>query len=81
MTTYTKLSLLPTPPARFEEEGCRPDLYEQHHYGHVCRGEDIRAFQKGAYLAQDAQKLIDVASLTGRELNSILKHLQVQIRR
>lgn len=53
-----------------ELEGMGARYAKQHQLGDE---EDIRAFQKGACLAQDPQKFSDVAGLTGQELDVLQK--------
>lgn len=54
--------------AELEDMGAR--YAKQHQLGDE---EDIRAFQKGACLAQDPQKFSDVAGLTAQELDVLKK--------
>ena len=54
--------------AELEDMGTR--YAKQHQLGDE---EDIRAFQKGACLAQDPQKFNDVDGLTGQELDVLQK--------
>lgn len=57
--------------AELEDMGAR--YAKQHQLGEE---EDIRAFQKGACLAQDPQKFSDVAGLTPQELDVLEKEFK-----
>lgn len=54
--------------AKLEEMGAS---YARKH--HIGDEEDIRAFQKGAVLAQDARRFAQVQGLTGMEMDVLQK--------